>query len=100
MRKISMSQGSHARTGGCTSTLVCWEVTIGITVQDGMSDLRKKGAGGEHLRHELRVIFGTICCQESIDGPKLRGTVKFEFKRHYKTPGASHERALVHLRFE
>jgi len=54
----------------------------------------------EHLRHKLRERFGIIYCQESLDGPKFGGMVEFEFKRCYKTPRASHETTLVHLRFE
>lgn len=52
-----------------------------------------------HLRHKLRARFGEICCQESIDGLELGGMIEFEFKRCYKTPGASHETTLIHFRF-
>lgn len=73
-------------------------MTIGVIVHDGMSDLRKMGVGGGHLRHELRERFGTIYCQEFINGPELGGMVEFEFIRSYKTLGASHRTTLVHLR--
>ena len=58
------------------------------------------GVGGKHLRQQLWAIFWKIYCQESIDGLELEGTVKFEFKRHYKTLGSSHETTLVHLKLE
>jgi len=84
----------------CVVTRVGWEVTVGVTVHDGMSNLRKNGAGGGHLRQELWARFRKICRQESIDGPKLGGTVKFEFKRHYKTQRASQRTTLGHLSIE
>ena len=77
--------------GGCVVTWVGWEVTVGITIHDMMSNLRQKGAGSGHLRHELRARFEAICCQESIDGLELGETVGFEFKRGYKTPGANQQ---------
>lgn len=86
--------------GGCAAAWVGWEVTVGVTILDKMSDLRQKGVGGGHLRHELRARFGSMCRQERIDEPELEGIVEFEFKRRYKTPGASHETTLVRLRFE
>ena len=98
--RISMSQGLRPRMGGFTATQVGWEVTIGVTIHDGMSELRQKGAGGGYLRHELRTRFGTICQQESINDSELGAMVEFKFKRCYKTPRASHEIKLVHLRFE
>ena len=94
---ISRTQGLRPCTGGYAATQVGWEITIGVTVHDEMPNLRQKGAGSENLRHELRARFGAICCQESIDGPELGGTVRFEFKRCYKTPRANHETTLVHL---
>ena len=99
-RRINMSQGSRPCTGDCGAMWIGLEVTIVVTIHDRMFDLRQKGVGEGHLRHELRAIFGTIYCQESIDGLELGGTVKFVFKRRYKTLGASHEETLVHLRFE
>ena len=98
--RISLSQGSCLRTWDCVAVQVGWEVTVGVTVHDGMSDLRQKGAGDGHLRCELREIFGTIYRQERIGGPELGGIVEFEFKRLYKTLGSSHKTTLVHLRFE
>ena len=95
-----MSQGSHLRTRGYAVAQVGWEVTIGVTVHDGMSDLRPNGTGGGHLRCELRARFGTIFHQESINDSELGGTVKFKFKGGYKTPRNSHETTLIHLRFE
>ena len=78
--------------GGCDATRVGWEVTIGVTVHDGMSDLRKKRAGDGHLRHELRARFGTICHQERINGLELGGTVEFEFKKRYKIQRATQKK--------
>ena len=98
--KISMSQGSRSRMGGCAAARVGWEVTVGITVHDGMSDLRQKGADDGHLRHKLRTRFGMICCQESINEPKLRGTVEFKFKKRYKIKRAAQQTTLGHLRIE
>ena len=49
-RRVSMSQGSHSCTKGYTDTWVGWEVTICVTVHDGMSGLRPNGVGGGHLR--------------------------------------------------
>ena len=98
--KISMLQGSRLRTGGYATARVGWKVTVGVTIHDRMFDLRQNGVGAGHLRHKLRARFGTICHQESIDGPELGGMVEFEFKRCYKTPRASRETKLVHLRFQ
>lgn len=57
-----MSQGSRPCMEGCTAARVGWEVTVDVTVHDGMSDLRPNGVGGEHLRHNLLARFGKICC--------------------------------------
>ena len=69
-------------------------MTVGVAIHDEMSDLRKKGVGSGHLRHELRARFGAIYRQESIDGLELGGAIEFEFKRCYKTLGANHEKNL------
>jgi len=45
VRKIGMSQGSCSHRGGCISTWVGCEVTIGVTVHDKISNLRQRGAG-------------------------------------------------------
>ena len=74
---------------GCIAMWVGWEVTVGIVVHEGMSDLRPNGAGGGYLRQELWARFQKIFYQENIDGPKLGGTAEFKFKRCYKTPRAS-----------
>lgn len=95
-----MSQGSRLHMGGCAATWVGWEVTIGFTIHGGMSNLRQKGVGSQNLRHELRARFGTVFCQESINGLELWGTVQFELNRCYKTLGSSHKTMLVHLRFQ
>lgn len=79
---------------------VDWEITIGITVHDEMSNLKQKGLGDGKLRHKLRTRFGMICCQECINDSEVGGAVEFKFKRRYKTPRTSHETTLVHLRFE
>jgi len=85
---------------GCAATQVGWEVTVGVTVHDGMSGLRPNGASDRHLRQQLWARFQKICHQESIDGPELGGMVEFELKIHYKTLGDSHETTLFHLRLE
>jgi len=85
--------------GGRTAARVGWEVIVGVTVHDGISDLRQKGVGGRNLRHKLRARFRAIYCEERNDDSELGGTVGFEFKRCYKTPRASHVTTLVHLRF-
>jgi len=40
--RIGMSQGPQSRIGGCNVAWVGWEVTIGVTVHDKRSNLRKK----------------------------------------------------------
>jgi len=65
-----------------------------------MFDLRPNGEGDGHLKQKLWASFGKIYCQGSIDGPELGGTVEFEFKRCYKTPRASQQTTLGHLRLE
>ena len=80
-----MSPDLTPRMEGYTAMQVCWEVTVGVTIHDEMSDLRPNGASGGHLRHELWENFGKICYQESISGPKLGGRVEFKFERRYKT---------------
>jgi len=85
---------------GCTVTQVGWEVTIGVTIHDEMFDLRPNGADVGHLRRELWERFGKICCQESINGPKLGGVIEFKFKRCHKTHKASQQTTLGHLRIE
>ena len=77
--------------------LVGWEVTVGVTFNDKMPNLRQRGVGGRQLRHELRARFGMICCQGCINDLKMGGMVKFKFKRHYKSPKARHETTLVRL---
>lgn len=62
----SMTQGSRPRTGGCTAARVGWEVTVGVTVHDKMSNLRKKGAGSGQLRHELRARFKAIYAKKAL----------------------------------
>lgn len=61
-----MVQGSCPHMGGCAAMRVNWEVIIGVTVHDKMSNLRKKGAGDRQLRHELRARFGTICTKNAL----------------------------------
>ena len=75
--------------GGCAAARVGHKVIVEVTIHDGMLDLRPNGAGGRHLRRDLWARFGKIFRQDSIDGLKLWGTVKFEFKSRYKTPRAS-----------
>lgn len=60
-------------------------MTIGVTIHDGMLDLRPNGEGCRHLRCDLWDRFGKICRQESINGSKLGGMVEFKFERHHKT---------------
>lgn len=100
VRKINMSQGSRLRIGGCAATRVGWEVTVGVTFHDEMSNLSQKGVGGRKLRHELRARFGMICCQECINDSKVGGKVELKFKRHYKTPNTHHKTTPGYLRFE
>ena len=83
--RISMSQASCPCRWDYATTWLGWEVTIGITVHDKMSNLRQKGVGDQQLRHEVRTRFGTICRQSSINGSNVGGTVKFEFKKPYKS---------------
>ncbi len=70
---------------GCAATQVGWEVTVGVTIHDGMFDLKPNGAGNGNLRRELWARLGKIYCYESINGPNLGGTVEFKFERNYKT---------------
>ena len=49
--EIGMSQRLHPRRGDCATMRVGWEVTVGVTIHDGISDLRPIGVGDEHLRH-------------------------------------------------
>jgi len=42
VRRISMSQGSRPCIGGYTAVWVGWEVTVGVTVHDKRSNIRKK----------------------------------------------------------
>ena len=85
---------------GCAATWVGWEVTIGVTIHNGMSNLSPNGVGNEHLRRDLWEIFWKVFFQESIDGPKLGGMIEFEFKRCYKTQRDSQQTTLGHLRLE
>jgi len=75
-------------------------VTIGVTVHDKRSNLRKKGAGDGQLRHELRARFGTICCQEGINDLEVGGIFDFKFKRCYKIPRDSLGATLGCVRIE
>jgi len=81
VHRINMVQGSCPCTGGCTVTWVNWEVIIGITIHDEMSNLRQKGAGSGQLRQELRARFRMIYHQEGINDSEVGGAVKFKFKR-------------------
>lgn len=80
-----MSQGSQPCIGGCATTQVGWEVTVGVTVHEKRSNLRQKGARGGQLRHELRDTFQMICRQEGINDSKVGGRDEFKFKICYKT---------------
>jgi len=95
-----VSQGPQPCIEGCATTWVSWKVTIGVTVHDGMLNLRPNGAGGRHVRCDLCARFGKICHQKSTNGPKLGGMVEFKFKRHYKTQRAGQRTTLGHLRIE
>jgi len=66
--RSKMSPGLRPRLERCVEVWVGWEVTIGVTIHDEMSDLRPNGVGDGHLRHDLWARFGKICRQESIDG--------------------------------
>ena len=98
--RTSTSQGSCSHRGGCIVTWVGWEVTVGVTIHNEMSNLRQKGAGSRQLRHEVRAIFVTIYRQECINDSEVWGTVEFKFKWHYKNPRDSHETMLLHLIFK
>jgi len=88
--RISMSHRSRPTTRGCAVAWVGWEVTIGVTVHDKMSNLRQQGAGGGKLRQEVKTRFGTICHQSHINEPNKGGMVEFEFKKAYKSQVALH----------
>ena len=76
------------------------EVTIGVTIHDGMLDLRPNGVESRHLGCNLWARFGKIFCQESINEPKLGGMVEFEFKKNYKIQRATQQTTLGHFRIE
>ena len=67
---------------GCDATWTRRKVIVGVTIYDGMLNLRSNGVGDEHLRCDLWAIFWKICCQERINEPDLGGTVEFKFKKH------------------
>jgi len=75
-------------------------VTVEVAIHDGRLDLRPNGAGGRNLRCNLWARFEKICCQESINEPKLGGTVEFKFKKRYKTQRVAQQTTLGHLRIE
>jgi len=95
-----MSQGSCSCIGVCAATRVGWEVIVGITVHDKVSNLTQRGVDNGKLIHELRDRFGTICRQEGINDSEVGGMVEFKFKRCYKIPRASHEATLGCLRIQ
>jgi len=86
--------------GDCTAARVGWEVTVGVTVHDKMSNLRQRGAGDGQSRHELRVIFGMSYHQEGINDSEVGGMFELKFKRCYKIPRANHDAMLVCVRIE
>lgn len=88
---IKTSQGSRLCTEGCAATRVGWEVTVGAIIHDGMFDLRPNGAGGGQLRRKLWARFGKICCQESINGPKLGEQPNLNSKGAIKIKGLVRE---------
>lgn len=98
--RINIAQDSSSCMVGCATLRVGLEVTIGVTIHDEMSKLRKKEGGGWQLRHELRAKFRTICCQECINDSEVGETVELKLKRCYKTPRTSHETTLGRLGFE
>ena len=67
-------------------------MTVGVTVHDKMSELRRKGVGGGHLRHRVRTRFETICRQYSINDPEKGRTVDFEFQHAYKSQEGIHQK--------
>lgn len=75
-------------------------MTIGVTIHDGMFDLRLNGVDGGHWSHELGARFWKIYHQEGINDLKLGGTVEFEFEGCYKTQRASQWTTLGHLVIE
>lgn len=75
-------------------------MTVGVTIHNGMFDLRPNGVGDKKLRGELWARFGKIYCPESINGPKLGGMVEFEFERRYKTQRDSQKTTLSHFIIE
>ena len=74
------------------------KMIVEVTTQDGMLDLKKNGVGNGHLRRDLWVRFGKICCQGSINDLDLGGTVKFKFKMRYKLQRASQQTTLGHFK--
>jgi len=73
VHKISMMYGSRPRTRGYATMWVGWEVTVGVTIHDMISNLRQRGADGGKLRHKVKTRFGTICCQSHINEPNMGG---------------------------
>ena len=90
-----MSQGSRPRIEGNAATLVGWEVIVGVTVHDKMSDLRPNGVGGGNLRQKLWARFGKIYHQETIDGLKWGERLNLNSKGAIKFKGLSSEQHLV-----
>ena len=93
--RASRSQRSWPHARGCAAVRVGWEVTIGVTVHEKMSNLRQRRPGGMQLRHEVKTRFGTICRQSSINVPNMGGTVEFEFKKAYESQMAIQEQPLA-----
>ena len=55
--KIRMSQGSQPCIEGYATTRVGREVTVEVTIHDGMCHLRPNGVGSGHLRRDLWARF-------------------------------------------
>ena len=85
VRKSRESQGPRPRMGDCAAMKIGYKVIVEVTIHNGMTNLRENGAGGGNLRHDLWERFGKTCHQGSINESKLRGMVKFKFKRCYNT---------------
>jgi len=70
-------------------------VTVGVTIHDGMLDLRPNGVGDEHLRFYLWARCGKIFRQESINGPKLGEQLNLNSKGAIKHKGLASKEHLV-----